>query len=331
MLLALFSYSLSKCSSVKLIELLLLNLFLSLELHHVIELALYHALWLNQILTVLLLFQVPLFDLLRVLLLDFFHFLLSDLSLYSEPLKIQFSYHSFSLLLTYWFFNFLEMSTFFTRFYRPLRPIFLLLLLLHPIVLKHPAVKHHVHVLFKQSWPLPHVSVIVKLLLHLLLLKSNLFLFFLDPHILFHVLVLGEESPFIHAWWGSRYYHRFCSGRGCRSRCWRLEKARFCSNCSRMLMVWAAISLWAMIKGQVLDWITKGLRKILLLLLLVLMIHSLRWHRSSLVEASLYCLKLTCIRFDISMCFINIGVPSRCSGLSDWDIVILGCNCRESI
>lgn len=87
MLLALFSYSLSKCSSVKLIEFFLLNLFLSLELHHVIELALYHALWLNQVLTVLLLFQVPLFDLLRIVLLDFFYLFLSDLSLYSEPIK----------------------------------------------------------------------------------------------------------------------------------------------------------------------------------------------------------------------------------------------------
>lgn len=234
------------------------------------------------------------------------------------------------MLLTYWFFNFLKVTKFFTGFYRPLCPIFFLFLPLHPIVLKHPVVKHHIHVLFKQSWPLPQISVIVKLLLKLFLLKSKLFLFFLDPHILFHVLVLGEESPFIHAWWGSRYDNRFCSGRGCRSRCWRLEKARFCGNSSRMLMVWATINRWAMIKGQVIYWIAKGLRK-LLLLLLVLMKHSLRWHRSSLVEASLYCLKWTCIRFDISMCFINIGVPSRCSGLSDWNIVILGWRCRESI
>ena len=65
--------------------------------------------------------------------------------------------------------------------------------------------------------------------------------------------------------------------------------------------------------------------------MLVLLIQSLRWQRSSLVKTGLNCLELTNGRFNVSMSLINVRMPARCTGLSYWDVVNLPGGCWVAV
>jgi hypothetical protein len=151
-----------KGSPVKLVLLSHLVSFMTLHLHHLIKLVLYHSSRMHQLFSFHLALHIPLLLLFSIILMNLLVLLHPHLTF--NPL----------LVVPQILLKIFKLPPLFTTLQNPLALSLFMLFSHHLIVLEHAFLHHHVHVLLQKSASLFQVIVIIQLLLHLDLLLFRL-------------------------------------------------------------------------------------------------------------------------------------------------------------